>query len=126
MRNTLKTYSDQWRRVPRNEEGSIDKLQILETYEDEIRRHLGTLSAYRVVVDPGNGATCSTIGRILKQVGCEVITINGRPDGTFPSRSPYPHPSTLGQLGSAVKDSKADLGVGGDSDGDRALFATDE
>jgi phosphomannomutase/phosphoglucomutase len=118
--------SEQWRRVPRNEEGSLGKLEILEMYEDEIRRHLRTIDGYRVVVDPGNGATCSTIGWILEQSGCEVITINGRPDGTFPSRSPYPHPSTLGQLGSAVKEAKADLGVGVDSDGDRALFATEE
>jgi phosphomannomutase/phosphoglucomutase len=116
--------SEQWRRVPRNEEGSIDRLEILDIYETEIRSHLGSLGEYRVVVDPGNGAACTTLGRILVDLGCEVITINGRPDGTFPSRSPYPHPSTLGQLASAVKDAKADLGVGTDSDGDRALFAT--
>jgi len=59
----------------------------------------------------------------LENTGCEVITINGQPDGTFPARSPYPQPSTLGQLASTVKDSRADLGVGVDSDGDRALFA---
>jgi phosphomannomutase/phosphoglucomutase len=118
--------SEQWRRVPKNEEGTIGRLEILDVYQYEIRRQLGSLGKYRVVVDPGNGAACATIGRILGNLGCEVITINGRPDGTFPSRSPYPHPSTLGQLASAVKDANADLGVGTDSDGDRALFATRE
>jgi phosphomannomutase len=116
--------SEQWRRVPSGEEGSIGSLDILNTYQNEIRGQLGSLGNYRVVVDPGNGATCATIGRILKGLDCEVVTINGRPDGTFPSRSPYPHPSTLGELASAVVDAKADLGVGTDSDGDRALFVT--
>jgi phosphomannomutase/phosphoglucomutase len=116
--------SEQWRRAPVGEEGSVGRVEILDLYQDEIRRQLGSLGKYRVVVDPGNGATCATLGRILEDLGCDIIMINGRPDGTFPSRSPYPHPSTLGQLASAVKDAKADLGVGTDSDGDRALFAT--
>lgn len=118
--------SEQWRRMPRNEAGSIGRLEILDIYQNEIRRELGSLGKYRVVVDPGNGATCATLGRILEDLGCEVLTINGLPDGTFPSRSPYPHPSTLGQLASTVKDAKADLGVGTDSDGDRALFVTED
>jgi phosphomannomutase/phosphoglucomutase len=117
--------SEQWRTVPRSEQGSLGRLEISELYRDEIRQHLKSLGGYRVVVDPGNGATCGTIGPILEDLGCEVITINGRPDGTFPSRSPYPHPSTLGQLASAVRAARADLGVGTDSDGDRALFATE-
>lgn len=115
---------EQWHKVPRNEEGSISKFEILDIYQNEIRKQLGSVGKYRVVVDPGNGATCATIGGILEDLGCEVTTINGRPDGTFPSRSPYPHPSTLIQLASAVKEAKADLGVGTDSDGDRVLFAT--
>lgn len=118
--------SEQWRRVPQNEEGTISKLEILHAYKTEIRRLLAPLGEYRVVVDPGNGATCGTMDQILEDLGCEIVTINGHPDGAFPSRSPYPHPSTLSQLASAVKDAKADLGVGTDSDGDRALFATGE
>jgi phosphomannomutase len=116
--------SEQWKSAPRGEDGSVNRLEILELYQDEIRRQLGSLGKYRVVVDPGNGATCATIGQILEDLGCEVTMINERPDGTFPSRPPYPHPSTLAQLASAVRDAKADLGVGTDSDGDRALFST--
>jgi phosphomannomutase/phosphoglucomutase len=117
--------SEQWRTVPTSEKGSIGRLEILESYRKEIRYVLKSLGGYRVVVDPGNGATCGTIGEILKDLGCEVTTINGLPDGTFPSRSPYPHPSTLSQLASAVRGARADLGVGTDSDGDRALFVTE-
>jgi phosphomannomutase/phosphoglucomutase len=59
----------------------------------------------------------------LEAFGCSVTTINGEPDGRFPSRPPNPQPSTLTQLSRVVKESKADFGVGTDSDGDRALFA---
>lgn len=115
--------SDQLKRMPWNEVGSASTLDILETYFEEMRRQLDNLSGFRVVVDPGNGSTWNTLGPVLQEAGCEVITINGHPDGTFPARSPYPQPSTLGQLASVVQEAKADLGVGVDSDGDRALFA---
>jgi phosphomannomutase/phosphoglucomutase len=117
--------SGQMRTAPTSERGSINRVEISELYYDEIRQQLKSLGGYRVVVDPGNGAACGTIGPILEALGCEVTTINGRPDGAFPSRSPYPHPTTLGQLASAVRTARADLGVGTDSDGDRALFATE-
>jgi len=115
--------SDQLKRMPWNEVGSAGALDILETYFEEMRRELGDLSGFRVVVDPGNGSTWNTLGPVLQDAGCEVITINGHPDGAFPARPPYPQPSTLGQLASAVQEAKADFGVGVDSDGDRALFA---
>jgi phosphomannomutase/phosphoglucomutase len=115
--------SEQLKRMPWNEVGSSGTLDILETYFEELHKELGNLGGYRVVVDPGNGSTWRTLGTILETAGCQVVTINGQPDGTFPARSPYPQPSTLGQLASAVQDAKADLGVGVDSDGDRALFA---
>ena len=115
--------SEQFKRMPWNEIGSSSSLTILEMYFEELNKELGSLGDYRVVVDPGNGSTWRTLGPVLENAGCQVVTINGKPDGTFPARSPYPQPSTLGQLASTVQDAKADLGVGTDSDGDRALFA---
>jgi len=115
--------TERFNRMPWNEVGSAGALDILETYFEQLHKELGNLEGYRVVVDPGNGSTCGTLGSVLESAGCQVVTINGHPDGTFPARSPYPQPSTLGQLASAVQAAKADLGVGTDSDGDRALFA---
>ncbi len=115
--------SEQLKRMSWSEVGSSSTLDILETYFEELRKELGDIGDYRVVVDPGNGSTWRTLGTVLENAGCEVVTINGQPDGTFPARSPYPQPSTLSQLASTVQDAKADIGVGVDSDGDRALFA---
>lgn len=115
--------SEQLKRMSWSEVGSSSTLDILETYFEELRKELGDIGDYRVVVDPGNGSTWRTLGTVLENAGCQVVTINGQPDGTFPARSPYPQPSTLSQLASTVQDAKADIGVGVDSDGDRALFA---
>ena len=103
--------SEQLKRMPWNEVGSSSTTDISETYFEELRKELGNIGDYRVVVDPGNGSTCGTLGTILENAGCHVVTINGQPDGTFPARSPYPQPSTLGQLASAVQDAKPILGL---------------
>jgi phosphomannomutase/phosphoglucomutase len=113
------------RRMPWNQLGRMTTLEILEAYAKQIESEIRSVRDCRIVVDPGNGAACSTLGQVLERLGCDVMAINGEPNGTFPSRSPYPQPSTLGQLSAAVKDAKADLGVGTDSDGDRAIFVSE-
>jgi phosphomannomutase/phosphoglucomutase len=83
------------------------------------------VEGYKVVVDPGNGATCATLGKALEAFGCHETTINGEPDGHFPARLPNPEPATLKKLAQSVKENNADFGVGTDSDGDRAIFVTE-
>jgi phosphomannomutase/phosphoglucomutase len=117
-------HSQPWRESPPENKGSVRSTEVLELYLREISMLLGNIGGYKVVVDPGNGATCATLARALDALGCSVTTINGEPNGRFPSRPPNPQPSTLTQLSSAVEEAQADLGVGTDSDGDRALFAT--
>jgi phosphomannomutase/phosphoglucomutase len=102
----------------------MGSLEILDAYTKAIEAKIGNVGGFKVVVDPGNGATCATLGRVLERLGCKVETINGNPDGRFPGRHPNPQPSTLTELSRAMKETNADLGVGTDSDGDRALFAT--
>jgi|SRR5208337_812281 len=75
-----------------------------------------------VVVDPGSGPACITTPRILTEIGCKVITINGIMDGTFPGRLPEPSPEGLKNLADLVKTSGAAFGVAHDGDADRAVF----
>ena len=76
----------------------------------------------RVVVDCGNGASCVTSPVLLSRLGCEVVSLNGHPDGGFPGRPPEPVRENLGTLTKLVRESKADLGVAHDGDADRAIF----
>jgi phosphomannomutase / phosphoglucomutase len=75
-----------------------------------------------VVVDPGSGPACITTPVILTELGCNVITINGIMDGTFPGRLPEPSVEGLKNLAELVKSSGAAFGVAHDGDADRAVF----
>ncbi len=75
-----------------------------------------------VVVDPGSGPACLTTARILREIGCRVLTVNGIMDGTFPGRLPEPSAEGLEVLSELVKRSGAAFGVAHDGDADRAVF----
>ncbi|WP_321504746.1 phosphoglucosamine mutase [uncultured Methanoregula sp.] len=75
-----------------------------------------------VVADPGSGPACLTTSTILTAMGCRVITINGKMDGTFPGRLPEPSIEGLASLSELVISSGAAFGVAHDGDADRAVF----
>ena len=75
-----------------------------------------------VVVDPGSGPACLTTSRILTEMGCRVLTINGMIDGSFPGRMPEPTPEGLSSLSDLVKMSGAAMGLAHDGDADRTVF----
>lgn len=77
---------------------------------------------FKVAVDTGCGAGSVTLPFLLQKLGCEVITINGQVDGTFPWRNPEPTPDVLTELADIVKKSGANMGVAQDGDADRAVF----
>ncbi|MFO7791757.1 MAG: phosphoglucosamine mutase [Candidatus Saliniplasma sp.] len=76
----------------------------------------------KVIVDCANGAGCYTMPYILKDLGCDVITLNAQPDGTFPGHDSEPTEENLKDLIRLVKETDADLGIANDGDADRAIF----
>jgi len=95
----------------------------------ERHRHL-LVSAFEeferlsVVVDLGNGAGRLTAD-VLTELGCDVTTLNGHPDGRFPGRGSEPTAVGCGRLGRTVRAIGADVGIAHDADADR-LAAVDE
>ena len=81
---------------------------------------------FRIVLDLGNGAQAVTAPQLCKELGCEVITINENIDGLFSGRGSEPTPQNLQILSKTVIESKADLGVAFDGDGDRSIFCDDK
>jgi len=79
-----------------------------------------------VVVDPGSGPACLTTPRILTEMGCKIIIINGIMDGSFPGRLPEPSVDGLKSLAELVVSSGADFGVAHDGDADRAVFINEK
>lgn len=74
--------------------------------------------AFKVVLDcnHGSGGTCGP--QLLKDLGCEVITLGGTPDGRF-EHIPEPVEKNLSELCNVVAREGADAGFAQDPDADR-------
>ena len=111
--------------APWNKVGSIT------TYENAVRDHIDMIRSHttdasiRVVIDCGGGAGGTITPFLLREKGCEIITLNSQLDGHFPARDPEPNEKNLWMLKKAVKDFDASLGIAHDGDADR-MMAVDE
>jgi phosphomannomutase len=119
--------------------GNFTKPQIhpkgyIESGEDYIDLHIKSVLAqvelskikkkkYVVFLDAVGGAGSYVIPELLRQLGCNVILHNCKPDGTFP-RPPEPTPLALVSSEKAFKKSKADIGFALDPDADRLVLFT--
>lgn len=113
-----------------------DQLGAEETLESAVTEHMEAVMsrcdadlirkrAYKVIVDPGNGAACAMTPYLMRELGCKVITINGQPDGFFPGRISEPDEETLKDLARMVPETGANLGIAHDGDSDRVVFVTE-
>ena len=99
---------------------------IIQEYMDFVANKIEIRRKLKVVADTANG-TCGLVAPTLfNRVGCKILTLNQNPDGTFPAHLPEPKEETLGELKREVVKNKADLGVGYDGDGDRAVFVDEK
>jgi len=73
----------------------------------------------RVVVDGAGGAGSRITPRVLRRLGCDVVTVNCEYDGSFSARLPEPTDENLDDLKDAVVAYDAELGLAHDGDADR-------
>ncbi len=79
---------------------------------------------YKVVLDSVNGAGCVATATLLNKLGCQLVHLNGTPNGQFP-HEPEPTQQNLTQLAAEVKRQHAHVGFAQDPDADR-LAIVDE
>ncbi|MGZ4926342.1 MAG: phosphoglucosamine mutase [Halobacteriota archaeon] len=89
-------------------------------HKRQVLSHFNRVSC-RVVVDCGSGAGATITPYVLREMGCEVITLNAQLDGFFPARNPEPIESNLSLLIEAVRSFDADIGIAHDGDADRMM-----
>jgi phosphomannomutase/phosphoglucomutase len=95
---------------------------IIPDYLAYIKKSFSHVDAKRlhVVIDCGNGAAALVAKQALELLGCRVTGLHCDLDGRFPNHHPDPTVlENLDDLIEAVKQHKADVGVGYDGDGDR-------
>ncbi len=101
--------------------GRCDHQNIFDKYLEYLKYALKFGQRKRkVVLDCGNGITALYARKVFSNFNLELEIINEASDGNFPNHHPDPAvPENMQQLSEAVKNSKADLGIAFDGDGDR-------
>ncbi len=101
-------------------EGSVTEHDIIDDYVSRLCEGFPATTTLRTAWDPGNGAACEVLRRLVDRLGGEHTVINGELDGTFPSHHPDPTvEANLQQLKTAVAEQSCDLGIAFDGDADR-------
>lgn len=101
--------------------GNIKDAKIIEDYKTDLINSIDIKNELKVVVDAGCGAASYVTPYVLRELGCEVITLNCQPDGFFPGRNPEPTEENLKDLMKTVKAVGADIGIAHDGDADRTI-----
>jgi len=98
----------------------------LQDMAEKVKPSLGD-KKLKVVISGGNGGGGPYLAELFEQLGFEVIPVHNELDWDFPKFNPNPeHLEFLKALGDKVKESKADLGIGTDGDGDRLGVVDDQ
>jgi phosphomannomutase len=79
---------------------------------------------FKVVLDSVNGAGCVATATMLNKLGCQLVHINGVPNGKF-AHDPEPTEKNLTGLADEVRRQRASVGFAQDPDADR-LAIVDE
>lgn len=100
--------------------GEVKQEDIREAYYGDLLKRLPLAKKLKVVVDPG----CTTAGawapELFRRAGCEVVEYNTNVDSSFPLGVADPTETTvMERLSHEVLESKADIGLTYDADGDR-------
>jgi len=114
-----------------------DKAGRITTYETGTAEHIASIKKLvagekiakrkpKIAIDCGNGTASTIAPRLLKELGCEIISLNAHPDGRFPGRPSEPTEQNVKGLIAMVKSSKADAGIAWDCDGDRVIFVDEK
>ncbi|TSC78651.1 MAG: phosphomannomutase [Parcubacteria group bacterium Gr01-1014_29] len=107
--------------------GSVQEENLLTKYIDFLCSmvDISQIKKMRVVFDVGNGMVGLLLPQLLERLNLETDILFGDVDMTFPNHEANPlKEETLDVLKRAVTETKADLGVAFDGDGDRVRFVT--
>jgi phosphoglucosamine mutase len=102
--------------------GAAEKADLSRIYFEMLQKSVKMSKRWRVIVDPGCGATCDITPKILNALGCKTTPLNAHADGYFTARKSEPTKESLQSLSKTVKTLGAEVGVAFDGDGDRVAF----
>ena len=109
----------------RQGQGRRAAMDILAEYRQRIVSDCKLARPLKVVVDCGNDIAGASATGVLRALGCHVTELFTEVDGDFPNHHPDPSkPENLRDLIRSVRETRADLGLAFDGDGDRLGVVT--
>jgi len=100
--------------------GEVSSRVICNQYVSRLLSDYKGERSLRVAWDPGNGASCDILAKMVKGLPGDHFLINEIIDGTFPAHHPDPTiEKNLEQLKEVVEANNCELGIAFDGDGDR-------
>ncbi len=107
-------------RFVRGEWSCTEYKSLVDDYYKFLRSNINLVKSFKVVIDAGNGTAGVIAAPILKEMGQNVTELFCDMDGHFPNHHPDPTvEKNLVALRKTVVETKADVGIGFDGDGDR-------
>jgi phosphomannomutase/phosphoglucomutase len=100
--------------------GKVEAVDVRDAYVADLVSRVRITRPLRVVLDAGNGTASYFCVDAYRRAGLEVVPLFCDPDPTFPNH--FPNPSDLSArvaIRAKVVETKADLGLSFDGDGDR-------
>ena len=108
-------------------EGAYRTYDLRPEYEAYVLNLFTLARPLKVVLDAGNGTAGVVAAPIFRKIGCHVDELFCEMDGRFPNHHPDPTlPEAMAALIARVKETKADVGLAYDGDGDRIGVVDDE
>ena len=119
--NGIKFFSSQGTKLPDDKASRISDAagRYIEFCKSTFPAHLG-LDGYKIVVDCANGATYHIAPNVLRELGAEVIEIGTDPNGI--NINEKCGATDVKALQEKVLETKADVGLAYDGDGDRIMM----
>ena len=100
--------------------GSSRPAPVLDEYRAMLVERLSSPRGLRVVMDCGNGCAGTVVPEVFERMGHRVTPLYAELDGSFPHHLPDPTvPGLMQDLSAAVREQRADFGIGFDGDADR-------
>lgn len=111
----------------REGKGECTETEIIGRYINHVAHDVKLTRPLKIVVDCGNSVPGLVAPSLFREMGCEVHELFCELDGEFPNHHPDPSQTeNLQDLIKAVRDTKADVGLAFDGDGDRLGVVTSQ
>jgi len=108
-------------------QGGYATYNLVPEYQDYVLKLIKLVRPLKVVLDAGNGTAGVVAAPIFRKLGCKVDELFCDMDGNFPNHHPDPTlPEAMVSLIARVKETKAEIGLAYDGDGDRIGVVDDE